>query len=60
MCVCVCVCVFESILQVCQMALDISVLKNKHSAGNVAQFARVLSPYTKVAGLIPSQGTYKK
>ena len=28
--------------------------------GQVAQLVRVLSPYTKVAGLIPGQGTYKK
>ena len=34
-------------------------LKNLSSSGQVAQLFRALSPYDKVVGLIPHQGTYK-
>ena len=34
--------------------------KNASSPGQVAQSVRVLPQYTKVVGMIPGQGTYKR
>ena len=47
--------------QICYMFTYVYIFnKRKHWPGQVAQLGRVSSQHTKVANLIPGQGTYKK